>query len=324
MIRCPKCQNQLPENSQVCGYCGSPIAFNLPKTTIGGYEGGQVEQKKKSPKGIIITVVAVVLALAIGVVGFFIGRNSSSDDSKKEESNHSSVSDSDIANIKKEGKLIVGITDFAPMDYKENGEWVGFDADMAKEFAKYLGVEVEFKEIEWDNKILELNNGSVDCIWNGMTLADEVKAAMDCSTPYCVNSQVVVVNKSVADKYNSVEACKELNFAVEKGSAGAEMAEANGFKYTEVVDMATALAEVKAGTCDGAIVDLLMAGAMIGDGTSYADLTYTLKLNDEDYGVGFRKGSNLTAEFNKFLEEKINDGTVKTLAGKYGIADLVK
>ncbi len=230
----------------------------------------------------------------------------------------------DVENVKKNGKLIVGITDYKPMDYKENGEWVGFDADMAKEFAKYLGVEVEFKEIEWDNKILELNNGSVDCIWNGMTLTDEVKAAMDCSEPYCANSQVIVVNKNVAEKYKDVESCKELTFAVEKGSAGAEMAEANGLKYTEVVDMATALAEAKAGTCDGAVVDLLMALAMIGEGTAYEDLTYTIKLNNEDYGVGFRKGSNLTAELNKFLEEKVNDGTVEKLAKKYGIYDLVK
>ena len=157
-----------------------------------------------------------------------------------------------------------------------------------------------------------------------MTLTDEVKAAMDCSKPYCANSQVVIVKKDVADKYQDAASCKDLNFAVEKGSAGAEMAKANGFKYTEVVDQATALAEAKAGTCDAAIVDLLMALEMTGEGTAYADLTYTVKLNNEDYGVGFRKGSNLTAEFNKFLDEKVKDGTVEKLAKKYGIYDLIK
>ena len=230
----------------------------------------------------------------------------------------------DVENVKKNEKLIVGITDFAPMDYKENGEWVGFDADMAKEFAKYLGVTVEFKEIKWENKILELNNGSIDCVWNGMTLTDEVKASMDCSKPYCVNSQVIVVKKDVADKYKDAASCKELNFAVEKGSAGVDMAKNNGFKYTEVADMATALLEVKSGTCDAAIVDLLMALAMIGEGTSYENLTYTAKLNNEDYGVGFRKGSSLTAELNKFLDEKVKDGTVEKLAKQYGIYDLIK
>ena len=88
--------------------------------------------------------------------------------------------ESDLAYVKDKGVLVVGITDFAPMDYKnEAGEWIGFDADMAKGFAEKLGVEVEFVEIDWDNKILELDGKTVDCIWNGMTLTDEVKAAMD-------------------------------------------------------------------------------------------------------------------------------------------------
>lgn len=226
----------------------------------------------------------------------------------------------DLENVKKEGKLIVGITDFKPMDYKENGEWVGFDADMAKEFAKYLGVEVEFSEINWDNKILELNNGTIDCVWNGMTLTDEVQAAMSCSKPYCINSQVIVVKKDVADKYKDAASCKDLTFAVEKGSAGVDMAKENGFNYVEVDTMAKAITEVSSGTCDAAIIDLLMAGAMIGEGTSYDDLTYTASLNSEEYGVGFRKDSSLTAEFDKFFAEKIKDGTVERIAAKYGIS----
>ena len=102
--------------------------------------------------------------------------------------------DSDMAYVKDKGKLVVGITDFAPMDYKDdNGEWVGFDAEMAAAFADSIGVDVEFVEIDWDNKIMELDGKTIDCVWNGMTLTDEVKAAMDCSNPYCNNAQVVVV-----------------------------------------------------------------------------------------------------------------------------------
>ena len=102
-------------------------------------------------------------------------------------------SKSDIDYIKGKGTLIVGITDFAPMDYQEGGEWVGFDADLARLVAEDLGVEIKFVEIDWDNKILELDNKSIDVVWNGMTLTDEVKGAMECSNPYCNNAQVVVV-----------------------------------------------------------------------------------------------------------------------------------
>nr|WP_296834858.1 transporter substrate-binding domain-containing protein [uncultured Marvinbryantia sp.] len=80
------------------------------------------------------------------------------------------------------------------MDYKdENGDWIGFDADMAKLVAEKLGVEVEFVEIDWDNKIMELDAKNIDVVWNGMTLTDEVKAAMECTNAYCNNAQVIVV-----------------------------------------------------------------------------------------------------------------------------------
>ena len=100
----------------------------------------------------------------------------------------------DLAYILDKGTLIVGITDFAPMDYKgEDGEWIGFDADMARIVAEELGVDIEFVEIDWDNKIMELDSKTIDVVWNGMTLTDEVKAAMGCTNAYCNNAQVVVV-----------------------------------------------------------------------------------------------------------------------------------
>ena len=216
------------------------------------------------------------------------------------------------------GKLIVGITDFEPMDYKgEDGKWTGFDAELATKFAESLGVEVEFVEIDWDNKVLELNGGTVDCIWNGMTLTPEVTSAMSCSNAYLQNAQVVVVNKDVADKYADADACKELNFAVESGSAGQEQADAYGFKYTEVKDQATALMEVASGTNDAAIIDLLMAKAMVGEGTGYEQLAYTVSLNSEEYGVGFRQGSDLTEKCNDFLANCVTDGTIEKLTSTY-------
>ena len=232
----------------------------------------------------------------------------------------------DLAYVKEKGWLVVGVTDFAPMDSKNaEGMWVGFDADMAKEFAEYIGVGVEYVEIDWDNKVLELNNKNIDCVWNGMTLTDDVKAQMSTSVPYCNNAQVVVVKADVADKYKTAEDCKELNFAVESGSAGQEQADANDFLYTEVKDQATALMEVAAGTADAAIIDSLMAAAMVGAGTGYEQLTYTVKLNSEEYGVGFRKGSDITEKFNEFFKKATEDGTVDEIAVLYGIqAALIK
>ena len=226
----------------------------------------------------------------------------------------------DMEYVKEKGTLIVGITDFAPMDYKdEDGNWIGFDADLTKAFAAKLGVEVKFQIIEWNNKAFELEGKAIDVVWNGMTLTDEVKAAMDCSVPYCNNQQIVIVKKDVADQYQTKESVKNLKFAVEEGSAGQKQVEALGAQFTPVGDQATALAEVKAGTADAAVIDSLMAGAMVGEGTGFADLMYTVGLNDEQYGVGFRKGSDLVAELNQFFKDYYASGEMMKLAQKYGV-----
>ena len=228
--------------------------------------------------------------------------------------------ESDLAYVKEKGTLVVGITDFAPMDYKnEDGEWIGFDADMAKFFAGELGVDVEFVEIDWDNKILELDAKAIDCVWNGMTLTDEVKAAMDCSNAYCNNAQVVVVPTEKAQEYQTVESLEGLAFAVEAGSAGEAEVTALGLDCTPVKAQSDALMEVAAGTSDAAVIDALMAAAMVGPDTGYADLTYTVSLNSEEYGVGFRKGSDLVAELNAFFVEIYADGTMQDIAATYGV-----
>ena len=228
--------------------------------------------------------------------------------------------ESDLAYVQGKGKLIVGITDFAPMDYKnETGEWVGFDADLAKAFAAKLGVEVEFVEIDWDNKILELNGKSIDCVWNGMTLTSEVLSAMECSKAYANNAQVVVVPSAKAAEFDSVESMAALSFAVEAGSAGAAEVTALGYAMTEVSSQAAALMEVSAGTSDAAVIDALMAAAMVGEGTGYETLTYTYALNAEEYGVGFRKGSDLAEALNNYMAEAYADGSMMTIAETYGV-----
>ena len=227
---------------------------------------------------------------------------------------------SDLQYVKDKGELVVGVTVFEPMDYQDSdGNWVGFDADMAKAFAEKLGVKAKFQIIDWDNKAFELDGKTIDVVWNGMTLTDEVKAAMDCSNAYCNNAQTVIVKADVADQYKTVESVKGLKFAVEAGSAGKEQVVALGAEYVEVVDQATALTEVKAGTADAAVIDSLMAAAMVGEGTGYADLTYTVGLNSEEYGVGFRKGSDLVAELNQFFKDAYADGSLMKTAEKYGV-----
>ena len=229
--------------------------------------------------------------------------------------------ESDSAYVKNNGKLIVGITEFEPMDYQQDGKWVGFDADLAKKVAEDLGVDVEFQEIDWDNKILELNNKSIDVVWNGMTLTDEVTKSMECTVPYLKNAQTVVLPADIADEYEDIDSLKDLSFAVEAGSAGEQTAEENGFDYTSMQSQADTLMEIQAGTSDAAIIDLLMAGAMIGEGTSYPELTHVMDLNEEQYGIGCRQGSDLAEYINSELAAFQEDGSLKEIAEKYGVQD---
>lgn len=264
----------------------------------------------------IIALLLAVMMVAVCFTSCGENKDNNNDATSKTESK----ADSDLSYVQGKGKLVVGITDFEPMDYQdESGNWIGFDADMAKAFGESIGVSVEFTEIDWDNKAMELDGKSIDCVWNGMTLNDEVKSAMSCSNAYCNNAQVVIVKAADASKYQSAADCKDLKFAVESGSAGQKAAQANGYQFTEVKDQATALMEVKAGTCDAAIIDSLMAAAMVGEGTGYAELTYTAKLTSEEYGVGFRKGSDLTEKLNEFFKTTFESGKTAEIAEKYGV-----
>ena len=261
-------------------------------------------------------IIAITLAVLMAVMTFaFAGCGD-----KK-------TTDSDLAYVQDKGTLVVGITEFEPRDYKVKGsdEWVGFDADMAKAFAEYLGVDAEFVEINWDNKTFELEGKTIDCVWNGMTLTEGVMKAMETSNPYSKNEQVVVVKAEKKDEYNSLDAIKELNFAAEAGSAGEEVLNDLGYKVTPVASQADAVKEVAAGTSDVAVIDLLMAGAVIGEGTSYENLTYTISLSEtpENFGVGFRKGSDLAEKLNEFFVKSYADGSMIEIAEKYGVQEAI-
>ena len=215
---------------------------------------------------------------------------------------------------------MVGITDYAPMDYKDdNGEWTGFDAEFAEAFAAELGVKCEFYEIsDWGKKFMELETNQIDCVWNGMTITEEATSNSSVSNPYVINAQVVVMKADAVGNYADIESMKDLTFAVESGSAGETcLNDAGLVKYVAVQDQGSAVMEVAAGTSDACVIDITMANAMTGEGTSYADLTYSVALTEEEYGVSFRKGSDLTAKFNEFMASLKADGTLQELAAKY-------
>lgn len=273
-------------------------------------------------KKVLASLLAVSMTLSMAACGGAAAESEKASDNG--ETTENAAGDSDVAYIKDKGKLVVGITDFEPMDYKDNnGEWIGFDADLAKKVAQSLGVEVEFVEIDWDNKILELNNKSIDVVWNGMTLTDEVKKSMECTKPYLNNAQVVVVPAGEAANYSTVDSVSSLTFAVEAGSAGEAAAADNGFEYTAVASQSNAVMEVEAGTSGACIIDLLMAGAMIGPGTSYDNLAHTVELTSEEYVIGCRKGSDLAAYINDELKAYIEDGSMNEIAQTYGVQDAV-
>lgn len=231
-------------------------------------------------------------------------------------------SGSDLKTIQKKGKIVVGITDYAPMDYKdENGNWTGFDAEFAQLFAKELGVECEFYIIaDWGKKFLELETQQIDAVWNGMTITEEATANSSVSDPYVINAQVVVMKADVVGNYPDTASMNGLTIAVENGSAGQDAAKTiAGANVVALQDQAAALLEVKAGTADACVIDITMAYAMTGEGTDYADLAPGLSLTEELYGVSFRKDSDLTAAFNEFMAGLKADGTLQALADKYDL-----
>lgn len=227
----------------------------------------------------------------------------------------------DLQSVKDAGKLVVGVTIYAPMDYidEESGEWTGFDADLAKMFAEELGVSCQIVIITWANKVVELDSNQIDLVWNGMTASEELGKKIDFSVSYAKNAQVAVVksDSSIATK----EQIKSATVAVENGSAGETVAVEEGMSdLVELTAQVDALNEVAAGTSDVAIIDITMAQSVVGKGT-YSNLKIVegVSYGDEIFAVGLRKGSDLKAKLDTFLKAKYADGTLTALAQKYGV-----
>ena len=230
--------------------------------------------------------------------------------------------ESDLAYIKEKGKMTIGYTVYAPMNYTdENGEFVGFDTELATAVCEQLGVEPEFVEINWDTKIVELDAKSIDCIWNGMTLTDDILANTACTEAYAKNAQVVVMK--AGNGYTSTADLVGKTVVAEAGSAGeTTIQEDENLAQADYISKGVqtdCLMEVAAGTADAAVLDLTLASAMIGEGTDYADLEIVDELNAEEYGVAFRQGSDAAAAVNDAFAALKADGTMQALADKYGL-----
>ncbi len=240
---------------------------------------------------------------------------------------------SDAAYILGNKKMIIGYTVYEPMNYTdENGTFTGFDTELAKAVCQKLGVEPEFQVINWDTKEVSLEAKDIDCIWNGLTLNPEREANMACTGPYVKNAQVVVVKQGF--DYKGTESLVGGTVCAEIGSAGEEQIKGNFSDPEDPIDPEPNLAqanyigksvqtdclmEVKAGTADAAVLDMTLANSMTGEGTNYADLVIVDYLATENYGVAFRKGSDMRDKVDAIFADLRKDGIMQALADKYGL-----
>ena len=268
---------------------------------------------------------AMSLSLLAGCGG---GTDATTDDTASGDTGDTTTeTTSDLAYVQGNGKMVIGYTVYEPMNYTdENGEFTGFDTEFARAVCEKLGVEPEFVEINWDTKVIELDAKSIDCIWNGMTITDDLKANISVSDPYVKNMQVVVIKDSNKDTFTDTASLSGANLVAEAGSAGQAAVEADEnlsqANLTTVAKQTDALLEIESGASDAAILDWTLAKSMIGEGTDFADLMMIdgAELSVEEYGIGFRKDSDLCTEVNKIMAELVEDGTLPALAEKYGLS----
>ena len=284
-------------------------------------------------KKLICTVLALGMALSMAACSGSASSAASSTAASSEAASSEAASseaasseaageESDLAYIQSKGKMVIGYTVYEPMNYTDaEGNFVGFDTELAEAVCKALEVEPEFQEINWDTKETELAAKSIDCIWNGLTLTPEREANMACTAPYVKNAQVVVVKQGT--EYASTADLVGKTVVAEAGSAGEETVTGDeNLSQAELITKTVqtdCLMEVKAGTADAAILDLTLASAMVGEGTDYADLAIVDELNAEEYGVAFRKGSDMADTVNAIFAALSADGTMQALADKYGL-----
>lgn len=275
-------------------------------------------------KRIFLLLMAVVLMFSLASCG-------NSDEGNKNTTGESATStNSDWDYISDKGKMVVGITIYEPMNYyDDNNELIGFDTEFTKAVCQKLGIEPEFKVINWNAKETELKAKNIDCIWNGLTVTDKRKDNMAFTKSYLTNKQTVVINKEDKDKFTNAESLKSAMLAAEGGSAGetaiTENESLKEAKLTKVDSQGKAFVELNIGNVDAIVVDYTMAFASCGKG-DYKDLMIVegIDLADEQYAIGFRIGSDMTQRVNTIIDELIEDKTLENIAVKYDSLDRYK
>ena len=247
-------------------------------------------------KKLISMALAAGMAVSLAACGGAASSSAPAADSAAA-STTEAAADSDLAYIQGKGKMTIGYTVYEPMNYTDaDGNFTGFDTELATAVCEKLGVEPDFVEINWDTKIVELDAKSIDCIWNGMTSDADYSSTAD------------LVGKTVV---------------AEAGSAGeSAIQDDESLSQADYVSKSVqtdCLMEVAAGTADAAVLDLTLATAMIGEGTDYANLAIKDELNAEEYGVAFRKGSDVAEAVDAAFDELKADGTMQKLADKYSL-----
>lgn len=235
----------------------------------------------------------------------------------------------DLEYILDKGEMIMGITLFEPMNYyDENGTLIGFETEFATAVCEKLGVKPKFQTIEWEQKETELKGKTIDCIWNGLTVTDDRKKDMAFSISYVSNRQVAIIRKADAEKYTDTNAMKGAKMIAENGSAGeTAIKKEDNLKdnsYIAAAAQKDALLEIKAGTSDVAVVDYIMAKAIIRDDNDYSDLMIveSINLTPEEYAIGFRlEDEALVKKVNEIINDLVEDGTMATIAAKYDLTE---
>ena len=274
-------------------------------------------------KRLVSAFLAGAMALSLAACGGAASTSTVASSAASGSAAASETAASDLDYIKEKGKLVIGYTVYEPMNYTDaDGSFTGFDTELATAVCEKLGVEPEFVEINWDTKVVELDAKSIDCIWNGMTLTDDIMANTATTKAYAKNAQVVVVKDGT--DYASTADLVGKTVVAEAGSAGEAAIEGDEnlaqADYVSKSVQTDCLMEVAAGTADAAVLDLTLANAMIGECTDYASLKIVDELNAEEYGVAFRKGSDAAAAVDAAFDELKADGTMQALAEKYDLA----
>ncbi len=220
--------------------------------------------------------------------------------------------------------LVLGLdATFAPMGFKDdNNEIVGFDIDVAREVCKRIGMTLECKEIIWDQNLIELNNNSIDCVWNGMSINEDRERDM-LLTPAYMNNRMVFAVKTDSD-IQTVDQLTGKKIAVQNGSEGEKALDASGMEYEKVghADYAMAYNELELGLVDAVLVDEVAVQYMIkSQNKDFRVLGEAL--GDDLYVIGFRKGdTELKDKVWNAIKEMKEDGTLKEISEKWFGSDL--